>query len=38
MKIDLKDVAAVRAIYEERNKHLNLYYTRETFETFLDVY
>lgn len=37
-KIELTDHAAVRTKFEEKNKHLNLYYTKDIFETFLDIF
>ena len=37
-RIDLTDHGAVRTIFEEKNKHLNLYFTKDIFETFLDIF
>lgn len=36
--LDFENKEAVTAVFESRNKHLNLYYTRDIFETLHDVF
>ena len=38
LKPDLKDAFVLSQVFEERNKHLGLFYTKACLETFFEIY